>query len=94
MAWYEVNISAAGVRFSHHEKIEVGAYLELRLQLSPVSSYILAYGKAVRCEASDETKGKFTIAVEYTHIDPEDREAIHTHVRGKEMKLIRQKILE
>lgn len=93
LRWYEVNLSAGGLRFSHEEKIEVGSFLEMRLQMSPVSSYILAYGKVVRCEVSEESDKKYIIAAEYSHMDPEDREAIHTHVRGKEMKLIRKKHL-
>ncbi len=93
LCWYEVNISASGIRFNHDEQLKLGSYLEFRLQLSQVSKYILAYGKSVRCEQSSENMDQYSIAVEFTHINIEDREAIHTHVRGKEIKLIREKSL-
>ena len=91
--WQEVNISASGIRFNHNEQLKVGSYLELRLQLTQMSNYILAYAKTVRCEQNSENTGDYSIAVEFTHINIEDREAIHTHVRGKEIKLIREKNL-
>lgn len=91
--WHEVNISASGLRFSYDKQLNLDSYLELRLQLSQISNYILAYGKIVRCAKSDEVEGQFTIGVEFTHINVEDREAIHKHVRGKEIKLIREKNL-
>ena len=91
--WHEVNISASGIRFNYDEKIKIGSYLELRLQLSQISNFILAYGKIARCDLDNENKGQFTIGVEFTHINLEDREAIHTHVRGKEIRLIREKNL-
>lgn len=89
--WHEVNISATGIRFDYEKLLKVGSYLELRLQLSQVSNYILSYGKIVRCEPALDMSGQYSIAVEFTHINIEDREAIHTHVRGKEIRLIREK---
>lgn len=91
--WQEVNISASGIRFKHENKLKTNTYLELRLQLSQMSNFILAYGKIIRCDMNDETEGQFTVGVEFTHMNHEDREAIHTHVRGKEIKLIREKNL-
>lgn len=88
--WHEVNISASGICFKYEKKLEIDTYLELRLQLSQISNFILAYGKIVRCDVTEETKGQFEIGVEFTHINLEDREAIHQHVRGKEIKLIRE----
>lgn len=93
LCWHEVNISASGIRFNHNEQLKLGSYMELRLQFTQVSNYILAYGKSVRCDQSSEDTGQYSIAVEFTHINVEDREAIHTHVRGKEIKLIREKSL-
>ena len=89
--WREVNISASGIRFNYDEQLEMGSYLELRLQLSQISNYILSYGKIVRSTRAEEAENQFTIGVEFTHINTEDREAIHTHVRGKEIKLIRER---
>ncbi len=89
--WREVNISASGLRFYYDKRLNIGSYLELRLQLSQISKYILAYGKIVRSEVEGEEEGLFTIGVEFTEISLEDREAIHTHVRGKEIRLIREK---
>ena len=91
--WREVNISASGLRFNYDKQLNIDSYLELRLQLSQISNYILAYGKIVRCEADGEVEDVFTIGVEFTEISLEDREAIHTHVRGKEIRLIREKNL-
>ena len=93
LSWHEVNISANGIRFNHEKELNVNTYLELRLQLSQVSKYILAYGKVVRCEQSDKDSNDYSIAVEFTHINVEDRESIHIHVRGKEIRLIREKNL-
>ena len=89
--WHEVNISATGISFNYDNQLTMNSYVELRLQLSQVSNYILAYGKIVRCAQAEEHKGQFTIGVEFTHINTEDREAIHAHVRGKEIKLIRER---
>ncbi len=91
--WYEVNISASGLRFPYDKPLSAGLYLELRLQFSHISNYILAYGKIVRCEQIKDKENIFSIAVEFTHINADDRESIHTHVRGKEIKLIREKNL-
>ena len=88
--WHEVNISASGICLKYEKKLEIDTYLELRLQLSQVSKFILAYGKIVRCDLISGSKGKFEIGVEFSHINLEDREAIHMHVRGKEIKLIRE----
>ncbi|MFK7815392.1 MAG: PilZ domain-containing protein [Gammaproteobacteria bacterium] len=89
--WHEVNISASGISFSYDDPLDMGSYVELRLQLSQISNYILAYGKIVRCEQAEQYEGQSTIGLEFTHINAEDREAIHAHVRGKEIKLIREK---
>ncbi|NNC68638.1 MAG: PilZ domain-containing protein [Gammaproteobacteria bacterium] len=89
--WREVNISASGIRFNYDKKLNLGSYLELRLQLSQISNYILSYGKIVRSTRAEEAENQFTIGVEFTHMNAEDREAIHTHVRGKEIKLIRDR---
>jgi len=91
--WQEVNISASGLRFNYDKQLNIDSYLELRLQLSQISNYILAYGKIVRCEVDGEVEDSFTIGVEFAEISLEDREAIHTHVRGKEIRLIREKNL-
>ncbi len=88
--WHEVNISASGICFKYDKKLDPGTYLELRLQLSQISNYILAYGKIARCNVSDKNNKQFDIGVEFTHINLEDREALHAHVRGKEIKLIRE----
>ncbi len=91
--WHEVNISASGIRFNYEEQLNIDSYLELRLQLSQISNFILAYGRIARCDLDKENEGQFIIGVEFTHISLEDREAIHTHVRGKEIRLIREKNL-
>ncbi len=91
--WREVNISASGLRFSYEKHLKIGMYLELRLQLSQISNYILAYGKIVRCEQESSSDNRFAIGLEFTHMNVEDREAIHQHVRGKEIRLIREKNL-
>ena len=89
-SWHEVNISASGIRFNHEKKLKINSYLEMRLQLSQLSNFILAYGKIVRCVVDKEKKDQYIVGVEFTHINHEDREAIHSHVRGKEIKLIRE----
>ena len=91
--WHEVNISASGIRFNYEKELSIGTYIELRLQLSQLSKYILAYGKIVRSEIDPDIENSFKIALEFTHMGAEDREAIHAHVRGAEIKLIREKNL-
>ncbi len=93
LKWHQVNISAGGLRFSYDKQLQINTYLELRLQLSQISNYIMAYGKIVRCEQNNETGEHFLISVEFTHINVEDRETIHQHVRDKEIRLIREKNL-
>ena len=90
LSWHEVNISASGIRFNHEKILKIDSYLEMRLQLSQLSKFILAYGKIVRCDVDKEMKDQYIIGVEFTHINHEDRESIHSHVRGKEIKLIRE----
>ena len=41
--WHEVNISATGISFNYDKPLTMNSYVELRLQLSQVSNYILAY---------------------------------------------------
>ncbi len=90
--WHEVNISASGMRFDYDKPLKIGSYLEFRLQLSQMSNFILAYGRIVRCDDC-ERDNQFNVGAEFTHINHEDREAIHAHVRGKEIRLIREKNL-
>lgn len=76
----KVNLSGSGIKFFSLTSYPVESFLVLRLILRPFIP-IQAIGKIIRIDPihKDEEKG-FEIAVEFTRISPDDREAIIRHI--------------
>lgn len=76
----KVNLSGSGIRFFSEQEFPLHSYLVLRLILRPFIP-LQAVGKIVRIEpAQHEEQSGSEIAVEFTQIAPDDREAIIRHV--------------
>jgi hypothetical protein len=76
----KVNLSGSGIKFFSEEPYPVDSFLVLRLILRPFIP-IQAVGKIIRIDSKrkGEERG-FEIAVEFTQISPDDREAIIRHI--------------
>ena len=76
----KVNLSGSGIRFFSEQEFPLDSYLVLRLILRPFVP-MQAVGKIIRIESArqGEVQG-FEIAVEYSQIASDDREAIIRHV--------------
>ena len=76
----KVNLSGSGMRFFSEHEFPVDSYLVLRLILRPFIP-MQAVGKIIRIEPAQHGEDDgFQIAVEFTEIAPDDREAIIRHV--------------
>ena len=76
----KVNLSGSGIRFFSEQEFPLDSYLVLRLILRPFIP-LQAVGKIIRIEpAHNGEEAGFEIAVEFTQIAPDDREAIIRHV--------------
>ncbi len=74
-----VSLSGSGIKFFAEEQYPLDSFLVLRLILRPFIP-IQAIGKIVRVDAKRNGKeGGFEIAVEFTKISSDDREAIIRH---------------
>ncbi len=85
----KVNLSGSGIRFFSEQEFPVDSYLVLRLILRPFIP-MQVVGKVIRNDPiqSGEELG-FEIAVEFTQIAPDDREAIIRHVLRSQATLQR-----
>ncbi len=76
----KVNLSGSGIRFFSEQEFPVDSYLVLRLILRPFVP-MQAVGKIIRIEPARQGEEQgFKIAVEFSQIAPDDREAIIRHV--------------
>ena len=76
----KVNLSGSGIKFFSEEPYPVDSFLVLRLILRPFLP-IQAIGRIIRIDSTRKGDEKgFEIAVEFTKISPEDREAIIRHI--------------
>ncbi len=76
----KVNLSGSGIRFFSEEEFPIDSYLVLRLILRPFVP-MQAVGKIIRIEPTTQSEQPgFEIAVEFSQIAPDDREAIIRHV--------------
>ncbi len=76
----KVNLSGSGIRFFSEHEFPVDSFLVLRLILRPFVP-MQAVGKIIRIEPAQQGEEVgFEIAVEFTQIAPDDREAIIRHV--------------
>jgi len=89
----KVNLSGSGIRFFSEQEFPVNSFLVLRLILRPFIP-LQAVGKIIRSNpAQHGEEAGFEVAVEFTQISPDDREAIIRHVLRTEATLqrLRQK---
>ena len=85
----KVNLSGSGIRFFSEQEFPVDSFLLLRLILRPFIP-LQAVGKIIRIQPAQHGEdGGFEIAVEFTQIAPDDREAIIRHVLRSEATLQR-----
>ncbi len=76
----KVNLSGSGIRFFSEQEFPVDSFLVMRLILRPFIP-MQAVGKIIRIESTHQGEEEgFEIAVEFTQIAPDDREAIIRHV--------------
>lgn len=76
----KVNLSGSGIRFFSEQEFPVNSHLVLRLILRPFIP-MQAVGKIIRIDPVQQGESAgFEIAVEFTQISPDDREAIIRHV--------------
>jgi hypothetical protein len=85
----KVNLSGSGIRFFSEQEIPVDSFLVLRLVLRPFIP-LQAVGQIVRSKAVQQGEvAGFELAVEFTQISSDDREAIIRHVLRTEATLQR-----
>lgn len=89
---HAVNLSAQGVRFYWPQHVEIGSTVELRLQLFPSRMCLLLFGTVIRCQENkgDVRERRYAIAVDYSHIEEEDREVVVKHIHGLQLNQIRR----
>lgn len=89
----EVNLSAGGLEFQAGEPLPVDSTLEIKLIVFPSRIGILAGGKVLRCESSNNNPdpASYTIAVEFTHLRESDRQLIIKHMLNKQSMQLRQR---
>lgn len=79
-----VNMSSSGLRFTSDQEFDVGQQLELGMVLSTSGMQLVAIAEVLRvdkCEqATTEGNPQFLISTSYSHIHPDDTEAIIRHM--------------
>lgn len=84
-----VNISACGMRFTTKDPADAGDRVEIKMLLPvcpPVP--ILAYGEVVRVHALED--GTYELAVQFTDMDDEVRDAIIQYALKRQREIIRR----
>ena len=77
------NISASGVLCHTVKPLPLMTKLGMALELpSPIDRRIDCEGVVVRCEADEQGDDNFKVAILYTRISDEDRDAIHEWVES------------
>jgi hypothetical protein len=85
----KVNVSAAGIRFTTEEKIELGDVVEVKMLLPacpPVG--ILTYGDVTR--VLDLGKGEYEVALQFTDMDDEVRDELIQYALKRQREIIRK----
>jgi len=76
------NISGSGVLCSTQTPVPEMTKLRIVLELpAPVGREVEAEGIVVRCDAVDRHGSEFRVAILYTSVSEEDRDAIETYVQ-------------
>jgi hypothetical protein len=88
----KVNLSGSGIKFFSQEAHLVDTFLVLRLILRPFIP-IQAIGRITRIDSKQKGEEKgFEIAVEFTQISPDDREAIIRHILRSQASMQRLRL--
>ncbi len=86
-----VNLSATGIAFESEEKLEPGAYLEIKMMLTSCMAVIIAYARVIYCKPNqDNPDFPYFVGVEYINLKDEDREILIKHVVKRQMEQIRE----
>lgn len=73
-----VNLSSSGIRFRTELPLLKGQMIEVGMALSTLNSQVVMLGKVVRVES--RPKNMLAVSIRYTHIHPEDKEAVVRHM--------------
>ncbi len=84
----QVNLSATGLAFQQAESLALDQYLAIEMYLPTTLALIKVYGKVVNCQTL--ANGQYSISVDYTHIQEEDRELLIKHVVRKQWQQLRE----
>ena len=74
----KANISSAGIRFHTDMLITVSQTVEIGIVLNTSNTQVMMLGDVTRVE--DETENRKAVSIRYTHIHPEDAEAVIRHL--------------
>lgn len=85
------NISASGLAFECENKINAGAYIEIKLLLTSCLAVIVIYGKVIYCNNNDKSEESmpYVVGVDYVNLKEQDREILIKHVVKRQMQQIR-----
>lgn len=84
----QVNLSATGLAFQQAESLALDQYLAIEMYLPTTLALIKVYAKVVNCQTL--ANGQYSISVDYTHIQEEDRELLIKHVVRKQWQQLRE----
>lgn len=88
----QVNLSAGGMSLYGSESLEVGAVVELKLLLPPLTG-ILTYGEVVGCEKSTDAEpdSPYLLRVDFTYMQEPDRELLIRYMLRRQSKQLRER---
>lgn len=100
---HNVTLSETGLSFRHAQPLEIDSHLALKLVLFPSYFGLLLFGRVVQCaalappassaEQSDEqTPPLFTIGVEFTHIQENERQLLARYILRKQAQQRREQL--
>lgn len=84
----KVNISACGISFDGAKKLSAGEKLLMDLTLYPTDLHVFTLGDVVGSVESTETKGEWTIRVDFYGMTMDDEELLVQHIVKRQGKLI------
>lgn len=83
----QVNLSATGARFGLDQDIVEGQTIELGMMLSTIDTQVVVLAEVIRVEQINE--GGNSLSVQYTHIHPDDTEAIIRHLAKLQLQQLK-----
>jgi hypothetical protein len=84
----EASLSAQGIAFFADESANKGDIVELHLKLMPEKHKLVIFSRVVDCQETDDSNGRFRIALDFEHIHDADRELLVKHVHGKQLRAL------